>query len=104
MPRRRFTLPLAALSLATCAALPPSSSAPAPEPAPRLTSRGYVTWIYGRPKADSRFIGYIRNGSSVTLRSTDLVPGEGCPGGFYRVEPRGYVCNDRTVTRAPSAR
>jgi hypothetical protein len=71
--------------------------------APRLTSRGYVTWIYARPNARERFVGYIRNGSSVALRGTELVSGEGCPGGFYAVAPRGYVCNDRTVTRAPSA-
>src|SRR5262249_4501704 len=37
-------------------------------------------------------------------RSPALVRGEGCPGGFYPVEPRGFVCNDRTVTLSPSAR
>lgn len=82
---------------------PPPAPAPAPPP-PRLTSRGYVTWIYGRPKVDARYIGYIRNGSSVTLRSADLVPGEHCHGGFYAVAPRGFICNDHTVTLAPSPR
>jgi lipoprotein-anchoring transpeptidase ErfK/SrfK len=82
----------------------PSLAPPPPPPRPRLTSRGLVTWIYGRPKADDRYIGYIRNGSSVTLRATGLVHGEGCAGGFYLVEPRGYVCNDHTVTLAPSTR
>jgi hypothetical protein len=72
--------------------------------APRLTSRGYVTWIYAHPRTTERFIGYVRNGSSIALRGTELVAGEGCPRGFYAVEPRGFVCNDRTVTRAPSAR
>jgi lipoprotein-anchoring transpeptidase ErfK/SrfK len=76
-----------------------------PTPArPRLTSRGLRTWIYGRPKVDERYIGYIRDGSSVTLRSTELVRGENCLGGFYAVEPRGYICNDHTVTLTPSAR
>ena len=46
----------------------------------------------------------MRNGSSIALRGTEIVAGEGCPHGFYAVEPRGFVCNDRTVTRAPSAR
>jgi hypothetical protein len=77
---------------------------PPPPPAPRLTSHGYVTWIYGRPKADTRYIGYIRYGNSVALRSTDLIKGENCLRGFYEVEPHGYVCNDHTVTREPSAR
>jgi hypothetical protein len=34
----------------------------------------------------------------VRLRQAERVPGEGCPGGFFLVAPRGYVCNDRTVT------
>jgi hypothetical protein len=61
-----------------------------------------VTWIYGRPKADQRFIGYLRFGSSIALRSTELTHGPGCRKGFYAIEPRGYVCNDRTVTLSPS--
>jgi hypothetical protein len=99
----------ALLFLAFSTSTIPGFTAPLPSPedapkgaAPRLTSRGYVTWVYARPNAHERFVGYIRNGSSVALRGTDLVSGEGCPGGFYAVAPRGYVCNDRTVTRAPS--
>jgi hypothetical protein len=77
---------------------------PLPPAGPRLTSQGYVTWVYSRPRANEhRFLGFIRYGTSVALRSTDLVPGENCPGGFYQVEPRGFVCNDRTVTLAPTA-
>ena len=76
---------------------------PALPAAPRLTSQGYVTWVYSRPRADEhRFLGYIRHGTSVALRSTDTVRGENCPGGFYRIEPRGFVCKDRTVTLAPT--
>ena len=72
-------------------------SAPA-EPTLRLTSRDYHTWIWPRPKVAYPFLGYIRVGRSVALRSPDLVRGEGCHGGFYAVAPRGYVCRDRTVT------
>jgi hypothetical protein len=85
---------------------PPAPEPPPPAPPrPRLTSQGSTTWIYSRPRADSRsYLGYVRPGSSVTLRSTERTGGEGCPGGFYPVEPRGYVCNDHTVTLAPSPR
>jgi lipoprotein-anchoring transpeptidase ErfK/SrfK len=81
-----------------------TDTAPPPPPAaPRLTSQGYVTWVYSRPRADEhRFLGYIRYGTSVALRSTGTVRGENCPGGFYQVEPRGFVCKDRTVTLAPT--
>ena len=57
----------------------PTPEPPPPPPRPRLTSRGLVTWIYGRPKADERHIGYIRDGSSVTLRSTDPRPRRALP-------------------------
>lgn len=85
---------------------PEAPAPPSADPVPlaaRLTSRGYVTWIYGRPKVDGRYIGYIRYGTSVALREPDLVQGKGCPSGFFAIEPRGYVCNNRTVTRSPPA-
>lgn len=65
---------------------------------PLLTSVGATTWIWPRPRVSGIFIGYIRNGRSVGLRDTALVKGEGCSGGFYAIEPRGYVCRDSTVS------
>lgn len=61
-----------------------------------------TTWIRKAPRIkEGEFLGYFRTGSPITLRSAERVSGEGCPGGFYRVEPRGYVCRDRTVSDAP---
>ena len=40
----------------------------------------------------------MRVGQRVPLKSTDKIAGEGCRGGFYAVEPFGYVCDDATVT------
>ncbi|MFO0550060.1 MAG: L,D-transpeptidase [Polyangiaceae bacterium] len=48
-----------------------------------------------------KYLGYVRPGSSIALRSEERIKGEGCAGGFYQVEPRGYVCADRTVTETP---
>jgi hypothetical protein len=84
---------------------PPVPPAPPSAPAaPRLTSLASTSWIYGRPKADGRYLGYVRPGSSIALRAAAKVAGEGCSGGFYAVEPRGFVCADHTVTLAPSPR
>lgn len=81
---------------------PPASAEPAPaQGAPRLTSRGYVTWIWPRPSTKGTFLGYVRVGQSIAMKTGELVRGPGCPGGFHAVEPRGYVCSDRTVTLAP---
>ncbi len=107
---RRFTGPRASPpSRRSHAPPPPSPDPPPPPPAaparPRLTSQARTTWIYARPRADARtYLGYVRSGSSVALRSAERLPGEGCAGGFYPVEPRGYVCNDHTITLAPSPR
>ncbi len=75
-----------------------------PTPLPRLTSLSATSWIYGRPKVDGRYLGYVRPGNSVALVALDRVAGEGCPGGFYAVAPRGFVCSDHTVTLSPAPR
>ncbi len=41
-------------------------------------------------------------GGTLTLRARETVPGEGCRGGFYPVEPRGFVCNNALVALDPS--
>ena len=96
--------------ITTVAAPPPSLTAaePAPPPPPpaepakpRLWARAYPTRIYGRPKVDERLIGLLRYGTSVTLKSTELARGQNCRGGFYQIEPRGYVCNNRSVSLDP---
>jgi hypothetical protein len=73
--------------------------APSPPPGPRLWSQQYLTWIWAKPQVKGRFLGTIRVGDSVALRSEDKVVGQGCRRGFFQIEPRGFVCHDRTVTR-----
>lgn len=85
---------------------PTASSAPAPSAPPddrkRIVSVGYVTWIRKKPQVkEGDFLGYVRVGSTLPLRSEEIVRGTGCAGGFYQVEPRGYVCRDMTVSEAP---
>ena len=61
-----------------------------------------VPWIYPTPeRKGERYLGYIRVGESVALRQKELVRGLGCGGGFYAIEPRGYVCNDALVSLTP---
>ncbi len=104
-PARAPTVP-ATVPAATTSPTPPED-APARAEAPpdlrkRIVSIGQTTWIRRRPAIeDGTFLGYVRTGSSIPLRSEDLVRGPGCSGGFYQVAPRGYVCRDRTVTETP---
>ncbi len=68
----------------------------------RIYSVGQTTWIRKKLAVkESDYLGYVRTGSSIPLRSEVRLKGQGCAGGFYQVEPRGYVCADRTVSEAP---
>ncbi|APR81698.1 Hypothetical protein A7982_07047 [Minicystis rosea] len=72
---------------------------------PRLGSIATTTWIYAGRKRQNK-LGYLRPGTSVVLR--DPAPWEpprkgpwgDCKSGrWWAVEPRGYVCDDETITR-----
>lgn len=75
---------------------PPPTPAPAPAP-PRLASIAKETWIFSAPRWKARRIGYLRAGATVA-RSRAPAGREGCPDGWYRIEPRGYVCVGATAT------
>jgi len=87
-------------------ALPrPGASAAAPPPAPtteakdalepghgaKIASIAMHTWIYVAPAERSTKVGYLRAGAVVD-RSEASAGTDGCAGGWYRVQPRGYVC------------
>ena len=78
-----------------------TTTASSPDGRKRLVSIAYQTFIWPKPKKSGRYLGYVRVGQSVTLRKRDTVRGQGCPWGFYAIEPRGYVCKDRTVSTDP---
>lgn len=72
----------------------------------RIYSTGVVTWIWDAPRRGNprEHLGYVRLGTSVALKNAERVAGSGCAGGFVAVEPRGYVCLDRTATLDGSGR
>ncbi|HMJ15438.1 MAG TPA: hypothetical protein VK524_28680, partial [Polyangiaceae bacterium] len=64
----------------------------------RLWSRGRTTWVYEAASTSARRLGFLRPGVEMALRDAAPVRGRGCPRGFVKVEPVGYVCLDRSVT------
>lgn len=64
---------------------------------PRIYSRSLRTWVYEKPNRDARRLGYLRAGAS---SPTSRAPAGhvGCRGGWFRVEPRGYVCRGARAT------
>jgi hypothetical protein len=57
----------------------------------RLASIAWRTWIYTDTGGSRTRYGYLRAGAIVPARGPKLT-NDGCDGGWYRVNPRGFVC------------
>jgi hypothetical protein len=80
--------------------LPASAAAPSshssrqsalPRGDARIASIAMRTWVYDQPASSARKLGYLRAGAVVS-RARLSAGSDGCKGGWYRVEPRGFVC------------
>lgn len=58
---------------------------------PRLVATLKETWVYAAPDFRARKLGYLRAGAVVTRREKPASRA-GCAGGFYGIEPKGFVC------------
>lgn len=75
----------------------PALLAPSDFPSPGIGATSIATTIYEQPNRTARRLGYIRLGG-IIQRSDKPVPGRGCDGFWYSVQPRGYVCTDEATT------
>ncbi|HEY3252783.1 MAG TPA: hypothetical protein VGJ91_02510, partial [Polyangiaceae bacterium] len=57
----------------------------------RIASVAWRTWIYTDVGKQRTRYGYLRVGALVDARGPAIV-NDGCEGGWYRVNPRGFVC------------
>jgi hypothetical protein len=78
---------------------------PEPAPPPRagrevleLAATGKETWVFAEPHWKARRIGYLRAGAVVERRAEPAAKNHSCPEGWYRIEPRGYVCVGEKAT------
>ncbi|WP_438019217.1 L,D-transpeptidase family protein [Sorangium sp. So ce315] len=62
-----------------------------------LASIARETWIFAEPRWTARRIGYLRAGA-IVARRPEPSGRESCGGGWYRVEPSGYVCIGASAT------
>jgi lipoprotein-anchoring transpeptidase ErfK/SrfK len=58
---------------------------------------GFATLVYAKPSTDAPRVGYLRAGA-VVPRSAEPVSHRDCKGGWYSVEPRGFVCAGKDAT------
>jgi hypothetical protein len=89
---------LAASAASPSRALPPaaqigteSDNLPFAPEGKRLASIAWRTWIYSDVGNKRTRYGYLRAGSIVDARGPEI-KNEGCAGGWYRINPRGFVC------------
>lgn len=63
----------------------------------RLASIAWRTWIYTDTGPNRTRLGYLRAGGIVDARGPSIV-NPGCEGGWYRINPRGFVCIGKGAT------
>lgn len=68
-----------------------SVPAHAPSDKPLLGITAFVATVYEEPRDTSKKLGYLRVGSKVP-RSAEPAGTSNCPGGWYEIFPKGFVC------------
>jgi len=81
----------------TGSAAPHEVTPPARPDGPALASTARETWVFAEPRWSSRKLGYLRAGA-VVQRRAKAAGWASCPDGWYRIEPRGYVCAGAMAT------
>ncbi|UQA63770.1 L,D-transpeptidase [Polyangium aurulentum] len=64
---------------------------PPPSDKPLLGITAFVTTVYAEPRDTSKKLGYLRVGAKVA-RSAEPAGKSNCPGGWYEIYPKGFVC------------
>ncbi len=67
------------------------------EGGPKIGAAEYVAPIYVQPDIRSDKLGYLRAGGTV-VRAEQPVKQDDCAGGWYRVEPVGFMCATKEAT------
>ncbi|WP_437929942.1 L,D-transpeptidase [Sorangium sp. So ce291] len=76
---------------------PPATPQTPAEEVDELASIARETWIFAEPRWTSRRIGYLRAGA-VVARRPEPSGRASCAGGWFRIEPSGYVCIGASAT------
>ncbi len=64
----------------------------------KLAAIAVQTWIYAGPNDETQKLGYLRAGEIVARGEKPVSETKRCPGGWYRVAPRGHVCNGKRAS------
>jgi lipoprotein-anchoring transpeptidase ErfK/SrfK len=70
---------------------------PPPPDKPLLGITAFVTTVYAEPRDTARKLGYLRVGAKVA-RAAEPAGKSNCPGGWYEIYPKGFVCVGEEAT------
>jgi lipoprotein-anchoring transpeptidase ErfK/SrfK len=90
----------AAAPVATGSATSGMEMTAAPTAGPRFAVKGLFSVINDEPGPRGKKIGYLRLGAIVE-RDEQPASKADCPGGWYKVRPRGFACLDKDATLEP---
>jgi lipoprotein-anchoring transpeptidase ErfK/SrfK len=89
------------LTAASAVVAPGQSAAAAPgappSDKPLLGVTAFVATVYKEPRDTAKKLGYLRVGTRV-VRSAEPAGKSGCSGGWYEIQPRGFVCAGEDAT------
>jgi L,D-transpeptidase-like protein len=68
-----------------------------PPSGPRIFAKALRAWVFATPSASAAKLGYLRAGAS-SATTAKAAGFDGCPGGWFHVEPEGFVCAGPTAT------
>lgn len=64
----------------------------------KVASIAWRNWVYTDVGRERTRYGYLRAGQIIDVRTPPIV-NDGCEGGWYRVNPRGFVCVGKGATK-----
>ena len=63
----------------------------------KIASIAWRTWIYTDTGPKRTRLGYLRAGQATDIRGPEII-NDGCQGGWWRINPRGFVCAGKGAT------
>ncbi len=83
----------------------PTTTSPDEEPVEggpnKLIAIAVQTWVYEGPNDETPKLGYLRAGAVVDRGGKPVAMTKRCPKGWFKVAPRGFVCNGKRATTDP---
>ena len=76
----------------------PPRKDPRADPGPKLAAIALEVPVWEKASRGSRKMGMLHIGAIVKRKSETPASKEGCAGGFYEIEPRGFVCVGEEAT------